>query len=235
MRLVFFALSLLVSSASLGSAQEYFSPQSRVEDLQNPPMGATPNEAVRSLNRTAIELIKHFEGWFEDAYDDPAGYCTIGYGHLIELAKCSTIDLKNIEDGRFATKISLDVGEGVLDEDTRTARRAVSQLVNVDLTSDQFGALTSFVFNVGKGNFERSKLLRLLNRGEYDLAATQLRRWIFADGKEFRGLKDRRSCEETLFRSDLSLDDGEIFDRSKCQSFGAAPDGEAPVDIRVGE
>ena len=45
--------------------------------------------------------------------------------------------------------------------------RVVCRLVVCPLTSNQFGALTSFAYNVGSGNFKASTLRQRLNRGDY--------------------------------------------------------------------
>ncbi|MEB6886251.1 lysozyme RrrD, partial [Escherichia coli] len=41
------------------------------------------------------------------------------------------------------------------------------------------GALYSFVYNVGAGNFRTSTLLRKINQGDIKGACDQLRRWTY--------------------------------------------------------
>src|SRR5262245_23325494 len=44
--------------------------------------------APRKIVQIALNLIKVFEGWVPYLYNDPAGYCTVGYGHLIAKNTC---------------------------------------------------------------------------------------------------------------------------------------------------
>lgn len=193
-------------------------------------LGAAPSPPPRPLLPLALDLIKDFEGWSATAYDDPAGYCTIGYGHLISLRPCGNTDL-----GDFARPLTEAQGALLLQNDTTTSRLSIQSLVLVDLNDEQFGALTSFVFNIGKRNFAGSTMLRLLNAGEYELAAAQIRRWVRAGGQVLNGLIDRRACELTLFRGHLTYNTGGRFDRRSCIGLGAAPDAGSEIDIDLGE
>ncbi|MBL8546958.1 MAG: lysozyme [Hyphomonadaceae bacterium] len=178
----------------------------------------------------AIDILKHFEGWVPNAYNDPVGYCTIGYGHLIALNRCEQIQL-----GSFAAGLSEADGALLLEGDTLGARAAVQELVIVALTDEQFGALSDFVYNVGRRNFERSTLLELLNMGEYALAAAELRRWVRARGRILPGLVTRRACEESLFDGRLTYDIYGRFDRAACVSLGIADDVGPLIDVELGE
>lgn len=213
----------------------HFPSQSLVEDMASPTKGITDPNDVRRLVPLALDMIKHFEGWFSAAYDDPADYCTIGFGHLLAYAKCETLDLSAIQGGRFAGNLTDEEGGALLEEDLLSSKLVVQEAVAVDLSHEQFGALTSFVFNVGKTNFTKSTLLRLLNRGEYELAAEQFARWVNAGGRLLPGLVARRSCEETLFRGWLKYDQHGEFNRGLCVSKGAADSAGPLIDILVGE
>jgi lysozyme len=85
-------------------------------------------------------------------------------------------------------------------DDLRESEQAVDYLVKVPLTDNQRGALVSFVFNVGAGNFRASTLLKKLNIRDYDGAADEFPRWNKARGKVLIGLKRRRADEAKLFR-----------------------------------
>jgi lysozyme len=75
--------------------------------------------------------------------------------------------------------------------------------VKVTLNNNQFGALVSFVFNVGVAAFASSTLLRLLNKGDYLSVPGQLSRWnkITVNKKKIPsdGLTHRRSAEIALW------------------------------------
>jgi lysozyme len=202
--------------------------QSLLEDFGRP-LGIAPNTSVRPLISLAFDLIKEFEGWSATAYDDPAGYCTIGYGHLISLQRCSQTDLTG-----FPKELSRSEGDSILEKDTESARWAVQSLVSLELTDHQFGALSSFVFNIGKANFGRSTVLKLLNSGHPDSALLQMARWIRAKDQILAGLVERRACEIALFRNTLGYNRSGRIDRTGCRALGIASDG-SPIDIERGE
>ena len=234
MKTLLTALLLLVRATSARAQPDipfadFSISRSQVEDFGQT-LGATETAAARPLNRLALEMIKDFEHWVATAYDDPAGYCTIGYGHLIALAPCAQTTL-----GDYARPLLVSAGADLLERDTTTARRAIQKLVLVELSDDQFGALTSFVFNVGKTNFQGSTLLKILNFGDYRKAANQLPRWVVSHGKVMNGLIERRACEAAMFRGDLALDRQRRFHRSACAALGAAPSVGPLIDIDKGE
>lgn len=228
-------LSLLLSavfslSVSAEDGFERFTSQSQIEDLNAGLGGAGTILDPLPLPRMALELIKHFEGWEPVAYNDP-NYCTIGYGHLIALKKCEEIEL-----GRFSEALSVEKGEELLKEDTKTARQAVLDFVDVSLDENQYGALSSFVFNVGKGSFTRSTLLDLVNRGEFDLAADEFQRWVYSGGQMWRGLQIRRQCEMAMFVGAIPMTTETTFSREMCgKSLGASGAPIDYVDIEIGE
>jgi lysozyme len=200
-----------------------------IEELA-PGFGAAPTTGVRPIQPLALDLIKHFEGWFPEVYDDPVGYCTVGYGHLLAFSPCSSIDTSAFSGG-----LTLEKGEDLLEADTSGARYAVQRLVTADLNDEQFGALTSFVFNLGRGNFSKSTLLRLINIGEYDRASSEFGRWVLAGGRVLPGLEIRRACERALFVGSLKYGPNGEFSRDNCMEFGAAPIAGELIDIYVGE
>jgi len=46
------------------------------------------------VNSATLDLVKEFEGWYPNAYKDPDGHPTIGYGHLCSSSSCSEIGFK---------------------------------------------------------------------------------------------------------------------------------------------
>ncbi|RJL53221.1 lysozyme [Pectobacterium carotovorum] len=139
------------------------------------------------INDAGLNLIKSFEGLRLTKYLDTAGKWTIGYGHLIR-------PNENFDNGITSQEADL-----LLQQDVKTAEMGVQRYVSVDLNGNQFGALTSFTYNLGVGNLKTSTLLRLLNQKEYDAAAAQFLRWNKAGGQVVKGLTRRREAEKTLF------------------------------------
>jgi lysozyme len=153
-----------------------------------------PRRRKRKLSKAGIRLIAGFEGFRSDLYDDAAGHCTIGYGHLVHQGSCD-----GSESAEFRRGVTRERGLEILGEDAASAAAAVNEAVTVPLEQDQFDALTSFVFNIGSGAFRESTLLKLLNRGKYDEVPEQLNRWVKAGSRTLEGLVRRREAEGQLF------------------------------------
>ncbi len=143
--------------------------------------------AEYKISQSGVELIKKFEGYSAKRYADVAGKSTIGYGHLIR-------------EGENYTEITKDDAEALLRMDINYAERAVQRNVSVPLTQGQYDALVSFTYNLGEGNLRSSTLLKKLNAGDYDSAASEFLRWVYAGGKKIKGLENRRKKEAELFR-----------------------------------
>jgi len=206
---------------------------------QSPPLNesaaSAPNNiaaasTLRVLNKMAIDLIKHFESWKPNSHEDPLGYCSIGYGHLIAKKPCADTTL-----GKFATPLTIDDGLELLAADTKVSAGVIRDNVKVRLDDNQHGALASFAFNLGADRFADSTLLRLLNGGEYELAAKEMPRWVKGKGKVLPGLVVRRACEQSLFFSSLRYDAKGEIDRDSCTTLGIAQSGGDLIDIEVGE
>lgn len=138
----------------------------------------------------AVALIKAFEGLSLKPYRCPAGIWTVGWGSTRGVAA-------------FAEKgltLTLEDAERLLQEEVDRVADAVSAaLEGLELEQHQFDALCSFVFNVGPGAFEASTLLRKLKARDFEGAALEFDRWVFAGGKRLAGLSRRREAEKRLF------------------------------------
>jgi len=134
---------------------------------------------------SGIALIKHFEGFAERAYLCPAGYPTIGYGHVVR--------------GNMPGEISEAYADRLLAEDLRSIEAAVRRLIRVPLSQNQFDVLVSFTFNLGAGRLQMSRLRMLINRGDYAAAAPEFLRWVYGGGRKLPGLVARRRAEAALW------------------------------------
>jgi lysozyme len=54
-------------------------------------------------------------------------------------------------------------------------------------------------FNLGNGSLQASTLRKRINREDYEGAANEFPRWVFAGGRKLRGLVKRRYAERELF------------------------------------
>ena len=142
---------------------------------------------MKTINQAGIDLIKEFEGLSLKAYKCMAGKWTIGYGHTL-----------TTKEGMVITQEQADE---ILKTDLSYFERKVEKLVTVPLTDNEFSALVCFVFNIGAANFERSTLLKLLNRGWYEQVPAQLMRWNKVNGQVVGGLSRRRSAEAKIWNT----------------------------------
>ena len=139
------------------------------------------------MSAVGLSMLKEFEGWVDHVYQDATGHNTIGYGHLVKLGET------------FPATITEERGEQILREDLEWAETVVTSSVRVPLSQNQFDALVSLTFNIGEGNFKRSTLLLRLNRGNYEAAADEFRKWIYSGEQVLSALQDRRAKEAALF------------------------------------
>jgi lysozyme len=144
---------------------------------------------MRHISKDGLDLICRFEGFSPVIYICPAGYPTIGYGHLIAEA--------NKE--QFLDGVDEDEALELLRQDVAVAERAVLRLITVPLTQGQFDALVSFTFNLGAGALQRSTLRRKVNREEHDDVPPEFMKWVWAGGKKLRGLVRRREAEAAIY------------------------------------
>jgi lysozyme len=139
----------------------------------------------RRVNEAALALIQQWEGLRLVAYQCSAGVWTIGYGST-----------RGVQPGM---RITHEEANKRLREDLANAEFVVSSAVQVALNDNQFGALVSFVFNVGGGAFRRSSLLKRLNAGEYEAVPGELLKWNKARVNgvltPIAGLANRRAAE----------------------------------------
>lgn len=137
------------------------------------------------ISQRGLDLIKRYEGYRAMAYKDSAGVWTIGYGHT-----------RTAEPGMQITE---DQAESLLRDDLTTAEAAVSDLVTARLNQNQFDALVSFAFNLGRGALSTSTLLKDVNGARHEYAPRELTRWVHAGGRPLLGLARRRVAEAQLY------------------------------------
>ncbi len=104
------------------------------------------------------------EGERLKAYKDVKGILTIGVGHTGP----------DVTEGLVITK---EHSHDLFMFDVAWAEDCVNESVTVPLSTNQFDALVSFVFNIGQGAFKRSTLLHYLNLGQYAEAAQEFDKW----------------------------------------------------------
>jgi len=133
-----------------------------------------------------IALIKSFEGLRLTAYKCPAGIWTVGFGHTGP-------------DVLPYMVITEQQAEGLLRKDLEVFEETVESSVTTQLTQNQFDACVCLAFNIGRGAFRSSTLVKFLNNEQYEDAAEQFLRWNRGGGRVLPGLTRRREAERKLF------------------------------------
>ena len=140
------------------------------------------------LDKSGIELLKHFEGCELKAYQDSVGVWTIGYGHT-----------KGVTEGLEITQAE---AEKMLVDELPEYQSYVENKCNILLQQHQFDALVCWTYNLGPTNLASSTMLKVLNDGKLDEVPFQMKRWDKAGGKPLLGLTRRRNAEALLFKGE---------------------------------
>jgi lysozyme len=149
---------------------------------------------MTAIPQAAFELAKRFEGFHQVPRQDPgrahpylcpAGYWTIGFGHLCQ---------------QNHPPISLAEAEVYLAQDLAVALAATLRYCpGLALEPEgRLAAIVDFTFNLGVGRLQTSTLRRRVAQCDWAAAAVELRRWIYGGGKVLQGLVNRRVAEAQL-------------------------------------
>jgi len=149
---------------------------------------------VIEVPQAAVELAKRFEGFHRMPKNDPrraypyvcpAGYWTIGWGHLCQ------------PDHPPVTEAE---AEGYLAADLMTALVATLRYCPVLAIEqeDRLAAIVDFTFNLGAGRLQASNLRRRINLRDWSSAGQELRKWVHGGGRVLPGLVTRREAEAAL-------------------------------------
>lgn len=80
-------------------------------------------------------------------------------------------------------------------QDLNRIAAQVYRHIKVPTTETQRAAIYSFAYNVGATATINSTLLKKLNAKDYSGACSELKRWVYAGGKKWKGLMNRRDVE----------------------------------------
>ncbi len=152
---------------------------------------AAAGAGALTLAMTLLGGPNGLEGRCYIPYQDVAGVLTVCDGHT----------------GPDIVRNKTYTGEecdALLRADLKAVQAEVDSLVTVALSDYQRAALYSFVYNTGTDAFSRSSLLKKLNAGDKTGACSEMRRWVFAGGRKWKGLMNRRETERALCLAESS-------------------------------
>ncbi len=140
-----------------------------------------------NISDSGVNLLTDYEELHLEAYiAEPNGTIyTIGYG---------SYNRPGITAGSTITAAQ---AEAWLREDIAGFENHVNNVVNVELTQNQFDALVLFAFNTGAE--ANDSVWREINAGNYHQAMIEMAGWRSSNGQELRGLYARRNDEIELF------------------------------------
>lgn len=146
------------------------------------------------ISQAGIDLIKRFEGCSLTPYLCPAGYWTVGYGHVIGIGKTKP-------EKQLYTQEEVDE---FLRTDLARFERGVHRYCPVYLTQPEFDALVSFAYNLGLGTLQRSTLRQKILRNNKAGAAGEILKYNKAGGQVLKGLTRRREAEYRMFTKETN-------------------------------
>jgi GH24 family phage-related lysozyme (muramidase) len=137
------------------------------------------------ISQNGIDLIKKFEGCKLQAYDDGTGTLTIGWGHTSGVKVGQTITQSEADEmlKNDLVYYANDV-QALID----------SKVIQFEVNQNMFDALTSFCYNLGKGN-----LIQLVKDRSVEEVKEHMSLYVYANGKVLQGLVNRRQAEVELF------------------------------------
>jgi lysozyme len=141
---------------------------------------------------SAQEFIGQFEGCHRIKSDGlvwpyicPAGHWTQGWGRLV---------------GKDSLPITKAQADWWFRKDLMKYEQYVYNLSPIvfDEPERRQIALTSFVYNLGPGNYRASTLKKRVDVGDWVRAKYEIQKWVFGGGKKLPGLVIRRAAEAAL-------------------------------------
>ena len=149
----------------------------------------------RRTSARGVRMIREFEGCRLEPYNDPAGFATIGVGHLIARRPV------NQQDRDRYAGFTQAAADRLLKCDLQPFERAVRKSP-MPLTQNQFDALVSATFNLGPGVLDKGRSLGdALRVKDPKKVAAALKLYTKAGSppRDLPGLVRRRQAEANLF------------------------------------
>lgn len=143
------------------------------------------------ISNNGLNLIKQFENFMPEAYKDPVGILTIGYGHVIK-DNDNTLEASTLTEEEATTLMINDL------EAFQNNINDVCKQCNVILNQNQYDAMCSFCFNTG---FIKGNMLKRFEANNIKGIGDNFILYVYSKGKLLPGLVKRRKMEQELFFS----------------------------------
>lgn len=148
---------------------------------------------VTHLDVDGIEHLIREEGFRKVPYNDSAGHCTVGVGHLLHRGPCTAADRERwtLTDAEVREVLRKDIARF-----ERAVRSAFRGRHALKATQPRFNAAVSLAFNIGEGGFASSTVKKRIRDGALRAAADAFLMW-----DKPPELRPRRERERKLFLS----------------------------------
>lgn len=139
--------------------------------------------------RDATNLVCTFEGFRATPYYCPAGYRTIGYGQRM-LPTDKRKQISKDEAKLWVEKNIISIYEFLFTD------------FGENLNKNQYVALISLVYNIGRNAFNRSTLRKFLKQNKISIYVleNEWKKWCHVQKKVVKGLQLRREKEFEIFK-----------------------------------
>jgi lysozyme len=137
------------------------------------------------------DILKTSESCELQAYMDPGGVWTIGWGNT------HYMDGSPVKPGDTLTQ---DQADKLLEQSVPGYEEPVRQLVTSNINNFQYSALVDFTYNEGPQRLLTSTLLKKVNANPEDpTIRDEFMKWVYDNGQKLSGLVLRREKEADLY------------------------------------
>lgn len=150
-----------------------------------------------------LNLIKKWEGFRAEAYQDSGGVWTIGYGHTNNAPSGSKYP---VYEGKVVTEEQATIQ---LAEDLVDFEKSANIMFNTNnINQEQFDALISLIYNRGATRVSKIGMPDAVNRQDWNKCIELFKGENFAQstGEHLVGLDNRRNDEIKVFKTNLPSD-----------------------------
>ena len=166
----------------------------------------------KPISDKGIDFIADFEGFYSKPYNDPVGYATVGYGHLLGYRPVLPADKKGIwvKGQKVRGQLSQKEAKILLRNKLRSKYEpTVKGLFSFGgplygkFTQNRYDALVSFAFNLGPASLTGvsgfETIGKAIKSGNLKQIGDAMLLYDKAGGNALPGLTRRRKAERRLF------------------------------------